>query len=430
MGFSKLKDSVLDAGLEPKEGPATADLQSRDNFKGQMVMEAVASLKKVILQQADELQLLRDVLEAMKVQNSILTQKLKCPGDPDTLFTLQGAKDFTRCTGVTTKLCAGIKPTDENSNPEEIDPVDEPPLPPPEPELLKDTMDLPPVDNLVKLLLQHLQQQQQQKQQVPLLPQHSLPQLPLSQQQQQAQLQALPNIMQSVPMFQHFTQPQTQHVLSPQHQQQQQQQQQQAGPGIFLWPTPYYPNTVWNPEKFQHGTLSESQRRMIAMEYNKEESERQTASQREQEKMLESIKTSMRDFIQEQQCSLVSEWSPPNHSDVDILQSLARDTPYKRVSKQTNKEPHHNVSDIYILTNELHELTKQIKRSGKGSIENTEEVVVMETEDPERGTSSTQQSDMSVASKQQAGYVPPVGSGNLLDTSSSVADCISAVVSY
>lgn len=67
-----------------------------------------------MLEQAAEVRVLKDVLEAIKVQNSVLTQRLKCPDDPDTFFTVQGAKDFTRRTGVKTKLCAGITEEDIN----------------------------------------------------------------------------------------------------------------------------------------------------------------------------------------------------------------------------------------------------------------------------------------------------------------------------
>ena len=63
-----------------------------------------------MLDQAAEVRVLKDVLEVIKVQNSVLT--LKCPDNTDPLFRVQGAKDFTRRTGVKTELCAGIKPTD------------------------------------------------------------------------------------------------------------------------------------------------------------------------------------------------------------------------------------------------------------------------------------------------------------------------------
>ena len=114
-----LKDSVLDTGINLKEragvvyahAETTSDA-SDESSEGQSIMETVKSLRKTVLDQAAEVRVLKDVLEAIKVQNTVLTQRLKCPDNTDPLFTVQGAKDFTRCTGVITKLCAGIKPTD------------------------------------------------------------------------------------------------------------------------------------------------------------------------------------------------------------------------------------------------------------------------------------------------------------------------------
>ena len=52
------------------------------------------------------------------------------------------------------------------------------------------------------------------------------------------------------------------------------------------------------------------------MEYNKEESERQAASQKEQAKMIDSIKASIRDIL-EQRSSVLQEYSS-NLSNMDI----------------------------------------------------------------------------------------------------------------
>lgn len=413
MGFSTLKDSVLDAGISLKEsaGVENSSDASDESSEGQSITETVKSLRKAMLDQATEVQVLKDVLEAIKVQNSVLTQRLKCPDDPDTLFAVQGAKDFTRRTGVKTKLCAGIKPTDKDTNTGVTGPTGGTPAP--KSKQMRDTMAVTQtqIDDLIKLL----QQQQQQPQP---LPQQQQPPLPQQQQyQSQAQLQALQSFMQLVPTLQHFTQPQTQHLWNP--------QQQQTGRGLFGGQAFYNPSGASNPgeKSFQNGNLTEEQRRKIAIEYNKEESERQAASQKEQEKMLDSIKASVRDVILEQQRSSLSQESSSNQSNMDTLQSLARDTPYKRVRKQAKDDQNHGD-----LMNELRELTKQIKRGSSGSSEESGEVVTMDTEHAGEVTPSAEQSNTSVTNKQQAGYSVPSGGGSSLKTSTPIADFISAVV--
>lgn len=64
------------------------------------------------------------------------------------------------------------------------------------------------------------------------------------------------------------------------------------------------------------------------MQYNKEQSERQAASLKEQERMLDSIKSSIKDIILEQQRRSMPQESSSNQSHIDTLQSLARDTLY------------------------------------------------------------------------------------------------------
>lgn len=178
------------------------------------------------------------------------------------------------------------------------------------------------------------------------------------------------------------------------------------------------------------------------MEYNKEESERQAVSQKEQEKMIDSIKSSIRDVIVEQQRSSVSQEAASNQSSMDTLQSLARDTPYKRARKQA-KDDEHDPGDVSKLMNELRELTKQISKRGNiGSSEESCDLVTMDTEEMATATTSSDngqqsqppahQATMAVMNKQQAGYsVPSGGRGGLNNSTSvadSVADFISAVV--
>lgn len=154
------------------------------------------------------------------------------------------------------------------------------------------------IDNLIKLLQQQKQQQhkrQQHQQQPAHLQQAGLPDQHY--QHSQAQLQALQSFMQLAPLLQHCTQPQRQNLWS---------SQQQTGRRFFSGQALYDLSRMSNPDNefFQHGTLTEEQRRKIAIEYNKEESERQVASQKEREKMIDSIKASIRDVIQEQHRNL------------------------------------------------------------------------------------------------------------------------------
>lgn len=427
MGFSTLKDSALDAGIDSKDtapvvcgSTVTASDALDESSQGQTMTETVISLRKAVLHQAAEVRALKDLLEAIKVQYTVLTQSLTCPDDPDTLFTMQGANDFTQRTGVKTKLCAGIKPTDEDTNRGVTYPTGDTLAP--DHKQMEDTMAVTQtqIDNLIKIL-----QQQQQ----PNLPQPALPQNQ-PYQQSQAQLQALQSFMHLVPALQNFTQPQAQ----------QQQQQQQTGQGFYRGETMYNPSGSPNlgGKSVQYGTMTEEQRRKIAMEYNKEESERQAISQKEQEKMIESIKSSIRDVLVEQQRSSVSQEATSNQSSMDTLQSLARDTPYKRARKQA-KDDDHDPGDVSKLMNELRELTKQISKRGNiGSSEESCDMVTMDTEEMTTATTSSvnsqqsqppaHQATMAVINKQQAGYSVPSGGRGGLNNSTSVADFISAVV--
>lgn len=433
MGFSTLKDSALDAGIDAKDmapvvcGPTVTPSDALDeSSQGQSITDTVISLRKAVLHQAAEVRALKDLLEAIKVQNTVLTQRLTCPDDPDTLFTMQGANDFTQRTGVKTKLCAGIKPTDEDTNRGVTYPTGD--TPSPDHKQMEDKMAVTQtqIDNLIKLL----QQQPNLPQPQPALPQHQ------QYQQSQAQLQALQSFMHLVPALQNITQPQAQHLWNP--------HQQQTGQGFFRGETMYNPSSSPNlgGKSVQYGTLTEEQRRKIAMEYNKEESERQAVSQKEQEKMIDSIKSSIRDVIVEQQRSSVSQEAASNQSSMDTLQSLARDTPYKRARKQA-KDDEHDPGDVSKLMKELRELTKQISKRGNiGSSEESCDLVTMDTEEMATATTSSDnsqqsqppahQATMAVMNKQQAGYsVPSGGRGgpnNSTSVADSVADFISAVV--
>lgn len=139
------------------------------------------------------------------------------------------------------------------------------------------------------------------------------------------------------------------------------------------------------------------------MDYNKEESDRQAVSLKQQEKMIDSIKASIRDVILEQQ--RVSD------QDADkTLQSLAKDTPYKRVRKQVHVEDS-NDTDIVSLMQELRELTKSISKRDNVKCSHIANNVIedMDTEAAQPSaideTPQVQQSN-TVTVKQQAGYTP------------------------
>ena len=409
MGFSAIKDSVLDAGVDSTAGDniTTAQMEtisdaSDDSSENLSITETVKSLRVAILDQAAELQVLKDVIEAFKVHNSVLTQRLNCPDEPDTLFTVRGAKDFTRRTGVKTKLCAGV--THEDTNGGLLYPTANPKL-----KQMEDTMDVNPtqIDNLIKLL-------QQQQQQV-LSPQSVIPQ-----QHSQAQLQALQSFMTLIPTLQQFTQPQ-----------QPWNNQLYSGEVTRGGQAKYNQNSVANTSdtSFHNGTLSEEKKRLIAIEYNKQESERQAVSKKEQEMMIDSIKSSIRDVLLEHQGSSVSQDFSSTQSDMETLRSLARDTPYKRVRKQPKDDL--DSRDISRLMNELREMTKSISsRDRDGSTEENLEAVRMETDivgEIRPSPSNDQQSSTTVLQKQQAGYTLPSCRDSPPETSSALADFISAV---
>lgn len=408
MGFSSLKDHVLDAGA--KRGVEDGELG--ESSPCQTLAETVQSLKKVVLDQATEVRVLRDVLEAIRIQNDLFTRMLGRPCDGDALFTFQGAKEFTKRTGVKTKLCAGVIPTDRDAN-VDANPGDT---------VVSDQRDSDmalnqtQVDELLKLLPQQQHQQNQPQQNT-----------------QQAQLQALQNLMQLAPMFHWFSQPQKSYVSSPQHQ--------RSGEGTFGSAHPTAPLDR-NERSFDCSTLSEEQKRRIAMEYNKEESERQAVSHRQQEKMLDSIKASIRDVMLEQQRGVERE--PAR----DKLLSLASDTPYKRVRQQSDVDDDAEDTGLPKLLRELRELTRCISKRDKnkcGDRDDANPLCEMETE-PQRGSAAPPsmtceappappppvQQSSGVAAKQQAGYTlahqSGSQSGSAVNVSNSVADFISAVV--
>lgn len=101
-GGTKSAAQVPDRG----EDVAAEDAEREDSgLKG--IEGRIKAMGRLMLKQADKMQALKDALKAVKVQNNMLTKIRRSPEDPDMLFTIRGAKDFTERTGVSNKLCAG-----------------------------------------------------------------------------------------------------------------------------------------------------------------------------------------------------------------------------------------------------------------------------------------------------------------------------------
>ena len=67
-----MKDSVLDAGVDAKDNvyapTETASDALDESSQGQSITETVISLRKAVLHQAEEVRVLKYVLQAIKVQ--------------------------------------------------------------------------------------------------------------------------------------------------------------------------------------------------------------------------------------------------------------------------------------------------------------------------------------------------------------------------
>lgn len=407
MGFSIVKDSILQAGEKPGPGetldagasePATECVASESSFvpPHEDAVQDVQSLHKMLTDQMTEIRILKDMLEAVKVQNNLFTRLLKGP-DEDALFTLQGAREFSRRTGTETRLCAGDNTTDDervNRDREHTSIVS------------ADTnmsVTQAQVDEILKLL-QKQQPQQQDIQQTPLCTLNHLQPSPMM---YQWQTQRQPN--------------------DPSH-------HQRYGHTGFNGVHPTSSYSGYGDSQLDYDNLTQEQRRKIALAYNKEQDEKQAALQKEHDRMLESIKASIRDAIKEQQ----QQQQPPQPVTLEpqgdrceTLHTLAMGTPYKRVTRDRGSVSNeNNIATLTRELRELRELTEELSRRDEKpkQVLNTEnQTSDMEAENSEATTSIPEPSLVSNM-KQQAGY----GSAKQAETKrpvrDSVSDFIAAVV--
>lgn len=416
MGFSCSKDAALDAGEKPLGLSTTLCAPETLTSAERVGQQDAEALRKMVADQTAEMRLLKDALEAVKVQNNLFTRLLRGP-DEDALFTLRGAREFSRRTGTGTKLCAG-------------DTTDEKPLDR-EPEQTSDARNAgemaatqSQVDEILKLLQnQHRQQQPPQQQQ----------------DMQHAQLYAFHNQTQPNPVYLPYPAAVQPHNPTAFH-------RRYGDAGLpDANPKAAFPRSE---SPMDYDSLTQEQRRKIAMAYNREEAEKQAVAQKEQERMLESIKASIKDALKDQMSKSASTESQSEQ--YDTLRMLAKDTPYKRVNHTRSSESTDDDNDVAGLLRELRELrelTKELSARravvadkpktnlGNPNTANQNrspdnQTVAMEAENTSQAAQSAVVGDHSlVTAKQQAGYASVAQASAGRSTGDSVSDFISAVVS-
>lgn len=382
MGFSVVKNRTLDAGATAADDNCvTPSPVSREQASGER--GNANSMTKMLSDQLAEIRVLKDMLEAVKVQNNLFTRLLKGP-DQDALFTLRGAKDFSRRTGVETKLCAGD--TDEGLDNNKSGTCNG---------------GMAATQAQIEELLKLLQKQQQQ----PHQPQ---------------------------PYDQHLygahghTSPQPFYLPYP-HMQLQNPAYFYQGNGLLGFPSS---NTGTEKEVARPEPLTAEQRKEIAMVYNREEADRHAVAQKQQDQMMESIKASIRDALKDHR----TETDPIEQR--ETLRLLARDTPYKR-NNTPQKPDNDDIAALIREVRELREMTKDLSstrmvperhNATTEPIRNPgTQTVDMETEP--NNTEAPAASEPRPQSKQQAGYASASQAEAIRTTKNSVADFISAVVS-
>lgn len=351
MGFSSIKNATLNAGLGDETSTAKTD---EDAFRvDNSISGLVRSFETIIRDQATEMTVLKDVLDALKIQNGLFTRLVANPNDEDIRFTLQGAKDFTKRTGVKTQLSAGIESTDETH-------VD-----------ASRSMERGAGEPIAPMTLNQ---------------QHVEELLKLLQQQQQSQPLQLMSMMQQL-------------LADP--------KQRDVARDAYGLPNVHH-------QQFDPSRLSKEQRRQIAMEYNREEDERRAATQQHYDKMLESLKSSIKDVIAEQHAhhfdKLTTQYEQKTQQR-DTLADVARETPYKRPAKRASDESHD--TDVRTLMMELRELTRNMLPTKQNQSDNA----TCDVREPETVTQTKEPTRI------QAGLSHAHG-----DRSTRVEDFISAVV--
>lgn len=394
MGFSTVKTRTLDAGATTPVAEATCATPSPLSAGRQGERDDTICLSKMLSDQLAEIRVLKDMLEAVKVQNNLFTRLLKGP-DKDALFTLRGAEDFSRRTGVETKLCAGDtdKALDTNNTTETCDADDMAATQAQMEELLK--------------LLQKQQPQQQDTQYTNLYAAH-------------------PHTMPS-PLYLPYPHLQPQNPASFYRKD-----------GLLGFPgaTVGMQLPAVEKEANRYETLTAEQRREIAMAYNREEAEKQAVIQKQQERMIESITASIKDALKDQTqkpCTTESQTEQ-----YEMLRMLARDMPYKRTTVARKPESAElEANDIAALMRELREIREMTKDTRTVAerpnvadpVQNPgAKIVDMETESNNTETPTTE-SRSQTSVKQQAGYASASQAETVRPTKDSVSDFISAVVS-
>lgn len=175
------------------------------------------------------------------------------------------------------------------------------------------------------------------------------------------------------------------------------------------------------------------------MAYNREEAEKQAVAQKQQERMLESIKASIRDALKEQ--SQKPGTTEPQSEQYEMLRMLAKDTPYKRTSARASESAEIGTNDIAALMRELREIREMTKdlSSTRTVVDRSNlsepsqnpgaQTVDMETEPNHTETPAMTEARSQTTAKQQAGYVSATQAEVVRSTKDSVSDFISAVVS-
>lgn len=408
MGFSVAKTRTLDAGANP---PATEDDRGTLGpllAGGQGERDDDAHLSKIMSDQLAEIRVLKDMLEAMKVQNHLFTRLLKGP-DKDALFTLRGAEDFSRRTGVETKLCAGD--TDIAADTQVLT----------ETRCANNTGHMAATQAQMEELLKLLQKQQPQQQDTPYANPYAA-----------AYHHAAPG-----PLYMPYPH------LHPQNPASFYRKDGLLGltsAASMQHPAADMRHPAADREAHRHEPLTAEQRREIAMAYNREEAEKQAVIQKQQELMIESITANIKDALKNQAPKPSAVESQPEQ--YETLRTLARDMPYKRTAAaRKNELADIEASDIAALMRELREIREMTKdaRAVTGNrnapdIPNATDppqnsgakVVDMETES---GDLHAADSRSQTAGKQQAGYSSASQTERGGSTKEYVTDFISAVVS-
>nr|BBA49208.1 capsid maturation protease [Oryzias latipes] len=424
MGFCSVKDKALEAGLRPDEGGSPWEPEGTGHpglREGESSEDGIEAVRRLAIKQADELRALEDVLKAIKVQNGVLAQRLKWPQDPDTLFTMRGAKDFTERTGVSNRLCAGEEARTNAATPDRGGRGSEKDMEARE-DQSQQALSRYELEEVRRLLSASRRAGEEVGQR---LPQYGV--------RGGDALAALGGSTRRAPHYSYCEDDDydCNEVAS-------------GRPRTRSQSGKTKPSPV--------DRLTEQQRREVALEYNRQESEREEASRKKRETMIEMIKASMGDLIksgikdamhQERGFQATAEevGAPQSALPSAELETLARDTPYNRQPRNLDGRrplPESLSVDVPALLKELEELRQRSFARSSGKSGDSEGSLPMDTDDdaPTGGgaeaTSSLRSNgtDTTAAkNKQQAGYtLRPSGEvPGISDSHGTLQEFISAV---